>query len=63
MEVTSNELIIRIGCVNKERHAKYAERGLELRTADLSELLGNLKTKKKVFSDVPQKDALHANLM
>ncbi len=27
MERTSNKLIIWIGCVNKERHAKYAERG------------------------------------
>ncbi len=27
MERTSNKLIIWIRCVNKERHAKYAERG------------------------------------
>ncbi len=41
MERTSNKLIIWIRCVNKERHAKYAERGggvrgLELRTSDLA---------------------------
>ncbi len=38
MDRTSNKLIIWIRCVNKERHAKYAERGgrgLELRTSDL----------------------------
>jgi len=39
MERNSNELIIWIRCVNKERHAKYAERGgargLELRTSGL----------------------------
>ncbi len=40
MEGTSNKLIIWIRCVNKERHAKYAERGargLELRTSELQE--------------------------